>query len=171
MDAVEHRVIADRKSGLAAIRVAESVDCAAMARVINSAFALETFLEGTRTNEDQLREMMRKGAFLLGHDAAEALLASVYVEVRGARGYFGMLAVDPKRQGMGLGRAMVEAAEEYCRAKGCEAMDLTTLSLRLELPPFYRKLGYVETGTEEFRPARPLKDSVECHCIVMSKGL
>jgi GNAT superfamily N-acetyltransferase len=171
MDAVERRVTTRVKSDLAAIRVAESVDCAAMARVINSAFAIETFLEGSRTNEEQLREMMKGGVFLLGHDAAGALLASVYVEVRGLRGYFGVLAVDPKRQGGGLGRAMVDAAEEYCRKRGCEAMDITTLSLRTELPLFYRKLGYVETGTEEFRPARPMKGSIECHCIVMSKGL
>jgi hypothetical protein len=50
-------------------------------------------------------------------------------------------------------------------------MDITVLSLRTELPPFYRKLGYVETGAEEFRTSRPLKDGVQCHCIVMSKAL
>ena len=49
---------------------------------------------------------------------------------------------------------MVGVAEEYCRAKGCGAMDLCVLSLRPELPPLYRKLGYVESGVEEFHPAR-----------------
>jgi GNAT superfamily N-acetyltransferase len=86
-------------------------------------------------------------------------------------GYFAVLAVDPKQQGNGLGRKMVEAAEEYCREKGCEGMDLTVLSLRPELPPISRKLGYVETGVEEFRPSRSLKKGFECHCIVMSKEL
>jgi hypothetical protein len=50
-------------------------------------------------------------------------------------------------------------------------MDITVLSLRPELPPFYRRLGYLESGTEEFRPSRPLKSGAECYCIVMSKGL
>ena len=50
-------------------------------------------------------------------------------------------------------------------------MDITVLSLRPELPPYYRKLGYVETGTEEFHPSRPLKAGVECHCIRMTKVL
>ena len=142
-----------------------------MARLINSAFAVETFIDGQRTNEAELLERMQKGEFLLACDRAGELVASVYVEVRGSRGYFGMLAVDPQRQGNGLGGRMVEAAEEDCREKGCTAMDLTVLSLRPELPPIYRKLGYVENGVEEFRPSRPLKPGVECHCIVMSKAL
>lgn len=146
-------------------------DRASMVELINSAFAVEKFLEGNRTNERELAERMQKGEFLLGHDDSGTLVAAVYVELRGPRGYFGMLAVDPKRQGSGIGRKMVEAAEEYCREKGCTAMDLTVLSLRPELPPLYRKLGYVENGTEEFRPSRPLKDSLQCHCIVMSKAL
>ena len=142
-----------------------------MAALINAAFAVETFIEGTRTDEVNLTEMMRRGEFLLGHDAAGGLLASVYVEQRGERGYLGMLAVDPQRQGLGLGRAMVEAAEQHCREKRCKAMDLTVLSLRPELPPFYRKLGYADSGVEEFRPSRPLKAGVQCCCTVMSKAL
>jgi GNAT superfamily N-acetyltransferase len=159
------------KSNLVSIRVAEPDDRAAMAALINAAFAIETFIDGARTDEEDLRERMQKGTFLLGYDATEQLVASVYVELRGSRGYFGMLAVEPAHQGAGLGRKMVEAAEEFCRKEGCEAMDLTVLSLRPELPPIYRKLGYVEIGTEEFRPSRPLKDGLECHCIVMSKEL
>jgi len=50
-------------------------------------------------------------------------------------------------------------------------VDIVVLSLRTDLPPFYRKLGYVETGREEFRTSRPLKDGVECHGITMSKAL
>lgn len=153
------------------IRVATASDCAAVTRVINSAFAVEKFIEGERTDEAEVRDRMQKGEFLLGYDDSDALIACVYIEVRGKRGYFGMLAVDPRQQGSGLGRKMVEAAEEYCRGQGCTAMDLTVLSLRPELPPIYRKLGYEQTGVEEFRPSRPLKPGVQCHCIVMSKEL
>lgn len=153
------------------IRWATQSDCAAMARLINSAFAVEKFIEGDRTDEAEVLDRMQKGEFLLGHDDSDALIACVYVEVRSVRGYFGMLAVDPQRQGTGIGREMVEAAEEYCGGKGCTAMDLVVLSLRPELPPIYRKLGYEQTGVEEFRPSRPLKPGVQCHCIVMSKEL
>ena len=139
-----------------AIRTATTADKPAIIAVTNDAFAVETFLTGARTDEERLTEMMNKGTFLLAHDPFGRLLASVYIELRGRRGYFGMLTVDPAHQGAGLGRTMVQAAEEYCRSRGCDVLDLSVLSLRPELPPFYRKLGYMETGTEKFRPSRPL---------------
>lgn len=159
------------KLSIPRVRLASIDDMPAMVEVINSAFAVESFLEGTRTDVNRLAEVMQKGEFLLAHDDADNLVASVYIEVRGTRGYFGMLAVLPSHQNQGLGRAMVQAAEEHCRQRGCTRMDLTTLSLRPELPKFYSRLGYTETGTEEFHPSRPLRPGVECHCIVMSKTL
>jgi len=143
----------------------------AIVRVVNDAFAIETFIDGTRTDDARMAELMQTGEFLVAEDASGRIVASVYTEVRGERGYLGMLAVAPSRQGTGLGRQMVEAAEVHCRRHGCKHIDICVLSLRTELLPLYRKLGYVETGTEEFHPTRPLKDGVECHCINMSKPL
>ena len=153
------------------IRTATAADMPAMIPVVNAAFAIETFLDGTRTDEERMAEMMRKGDFLVAENPAGQVVATVYVEVRGERGYFGMLAIDPRQQGTGLGRRMVEAAEKHCRQHRCKHVDIVVLSLRTDLPPFYRKLGYVETGREEFRTSRPLKDGAECHGITMSKAL
>ena len=152
------------------IRLATLANVPAMMLLINAAF-IETFLEGNRTNAQQLTDMMQKGSFLLGFRSSGELVASMFVKVQGERGYFGMLAVAPLHQGKGFARQMVAAAESYCREQGCTAMDLTVLSLRPELPPLYSKLGYIETGTEEFHPTRPLKPGQACHCIVMSKPL
>lgn len=151
------------------IRIATMDDRTAMMPAINEAFAIEKFLEGTRTDEGRLAEMMESGEFLVAQNRSGEIVASVFVEVKGKRGYLGMLAVDPAEQGKGLGRVMVGAVENYCRKKGCSGVDLVIINLRTDLPPFYRKLGYVETGTEEFHPSRKLKPGVECHCIVMSK--
>jgi len=79
--------------------------------------------------------MMRKGEILAAEDDNRRLLGCVYVEVRGARGYLGQLAVDPARQGRGLGMRIREAAEEHLRRQGCEAVDILVLNLRPELPP------------------------------------
>ncbi len=153
------------------VRLATPADRPRLVELINSAFAIERFIEGTRTSDDDLTGLMAKGSFLIAEDNAGRLLASVYVERRGARGYLGMLSVAPAHQGNGLSRHVVEAAEEHLREQGCEAVDITVLSLRPELLPIYRRFGYEEIGTEEFRPSRPLRPGVECHCIVMSKKL
>lgn len=153
------------------VRVASEADAASIAAVTNAAFAIETFLEGMRTDAQRVAEMIPQGTFLVCAGRDEQLVACVYVETRGARGYFGMLAVDPLYQGKGTGARMVRAAEDYCRDRGCKAMDITVLSLRPELLPFYHRLGYAEIGTEDFHPSRPLKADATCHSILMSKNL
>lgn len=152
-------------------REAADADRPRLITLINSAFAIETFLEGTRTDEERLAAMMAKGTILVAEDGDGRLLGSVYTERRGARGYLGMLAVDPARQSPGLARRLVEAAEDLFRRQGYEAVDIVVLSLRPELPPIYRRYGYIETGTEPFKPSQPLRPGLECHGIVMSKRL
>ncbi len=166
----------ERSKTSAQVRVAAEIDAAAIAAVTNAAFAIETFIEGMRTDALRVVEMMRQGVFLVCAQASEQrgdeqIVASVYVETRGSRGYFGMLAVDPLYQGKGFGARMVQAAEDYCRELGCAAMDVTVLSLRPELLPLYHRLGYAETGKEDFRPSRPMRAGAECYSILMSKDL
>src|SRR5205809_4326026 len=73
------------------------------------------------------------------------------------------------RQGTGLGRRMMDTAENYFREAGCRAVNLRVISARTPLPAFYRHLGYRETGTAPFAPDVPVK--VPCHYILMSKTL
>jgi len=80
-----------------------------------------------------------------------------------------LLAVSPPRQGEGLGRTLVAAAENYFRAKDCRAVELRIISLRTPLPPFYHHLGYAEIGTAPFSPS--LQSKVPGHYIIMSKVL
>src|SRR6185312_2560266 len=159
----------DQQPGLR-IRVATAADMPTMIHIVNAAFTIEDFLEGTRTDEQRMTEMMKKGTFLVAETAGD-IVASVYCEMRGERAYFGMLAVDPLQQGTGLGRKMIDAAESFSRENGAKVIDIAVLNLRPELPPLYRKFGYIEMGTEEFKPSRPLKPGVECHAIIMSKQL
>jgi len=152
------------------IRLATITDEPSMVSLINQAFAVETFLDGQRTSVPEIREMFKTGEFLVAI-ANDILVALVYTEMRGERGYFGMLSVSASRQGTGLGRAMIQAAELHCRKKGCQRMELTVLSLRAELPPLYRKFGYTETGREPFRTTRQVAGNQPCELIRMSKHL
>jgi predicted N-acetyltransferase YhbS len=153
------------------IRPATEADIPRLVRMVNAAFSIETFLEGTRTDAESLAATMAKGKVLVAEDAEGQALGSIYVEVRGERGYMGMLAVDPARQGQGLGGLLVGKAEEILRHAGCQAVDICVLSLRPELLPLYRRFGFQESGTEEFNHGRSFREPVECHMVVMSKVL
>jgi ribosomal protein S18 acetylase RimI-like enzyme len=107
---------------------------------------------------------------LLAGDA-HGLAGSVYVRAEPPRGYFGMLAVHPGHQGSGLGRALIEAAEEHCREAGCDLMDLSVVNLREELFPWYERLGYAVSGEVPW-PENDLHElSRPAHFITMSKPL
>ncbi len=151
------------------IRATVTGDIPALVRLINTAFIVEQFVfEGDRINAEETQAFMETGKFLVAEDSG-GFAGCVYVEVRQGRGYLGLLAVDPSRQGTGLGRKLVAAAEDYFRTAGCSAVDLRVISQRTPLPPFYRRLGYAEIGTAPFSPT--LQAKVPGHYIVMSKRL
>jgi ribosomal protein S18 acetylase RimI-like enzyme len=150
-------------------RTAQLADSENIARLVNAAFRPERFFIDTdRTNLEKVRALLQKGEFLLAEEK-DALAGCIYVELRGEHGYFGLLAVDPARQRSGLGSRLVAAAEEYCRAAGCQFMDLTIVNLRTELPGFYHRLGYVESGTLPFPSDQQANQP--CHLVRMSKRL
>src|SRR4051812_633936 len=107
------------------IRPAVDSDRPRLIPLINSAFSVETFLQGPRTDEDRLIAAMQKGMILVAEDEQGSLLASLYTELRGNHGYVGMLAVDPDHQRGGLARRLMEAAEDRFRAQGCDAVEIT----------------------------------------------
>lgn len=152
------------------IRKAEERDIPAIVELVNLAYRVEDFfIDGNRTHEGEVGDLLGRDTFLLAEDDSGALLASVHVRVSRDRGYFGMLSVQPGLQGSGLGRRMVAEAERFAAESGCLAMDLTYVNLREELPAFYRKLGYRETGTAPFTDTWKLRTPAEF--VTMSREL
>ena len=153
------------------LREADERDIPAMIEVVNAAFKAEAFfVNRPRTHPVQLAEHFRFGRFLLAHHSAE-LIASVYYELRGERGYIGMLAVRPTEQGRGLGKAMMQAVENTLREAGCRIAELSVVSVRTALPPIYRRLGYHETGFAEVPEELLQKLTMPVQLIRMEKSL
>jgi N-acetylglutamate synthase-like GNAT family acetyltransferase len=151
------------------LRLAEAADTEALVRLINQAFAVEKIvIEGERIDSEKVRALFETGNFLLLYEA-EQLVGCVYVEVKGKRGYLGLLGVRPDRQKSGFGRRLTTAAEDFLRKAGCQAVDLRIVSVRAELPPFYERLGYAATAIAPIPDTIALK--IPSHFIVMSKRL
>jgi len=151
-------------------RIATAADTAKITTVINAAFRIAEgfFVDGLRISEAEVEQHLNKGVFLLA-ETADTLNGCVYVELRGERSYLGLLSVDPDSQQSGLGSFLMVAAENYCRERGSRFMDIYIVNLRAELPPFYQRRGYTETGTSPFPDY--LITKIPCHFINMSKAL
>jgi predicted N-acetyltransferase YhbS len=152
------------------LRVAGMPEAKAITDVINAAFrqAESFFVEADRVDPEKAQGLLRTGEFLVS-DEDDVITGCVYVEMRGDRSYLGLLAVDPKAQGSGLGSKLMSAAEDHCRTAGSQFMDIQIVSLRKELPEFYHRRGYVEAGTAPFTAG--LDPKLPCHFVKMSKPL
>jgi ribosomal protein S18 acetylase RimI-like enzyme len=61
------------------------------------------------------------------------------------------LVVSKDAQGHGLGRMLLEAAEESMRKKGCHLVEVTSNDRRAAAHAFYRHLGYERSSIRFFK--------------------
>jgi ribosomal protein S18 acetylase RimI-like enzyme len=80
-------------------------------------------------------------------EAEGGLVASVMVGQDGHRGWAYYLAVAPRLQGQGLGRAMMQAAEDWLQARGVWKAQLMVREDNAGVRAFYERLGYRDTRT------------------------
>lgn len=157
----------------ARLRTAVAADLDALTSLIHRAFHVECcFLIEDCVDTGRVEASMAHGEFLV-LATASALQGAVFCEIGGPLpsqvGRIGMLSVEPALQGKGLGSKLVTAAESYFRQHGCSRVELRYLDRRVDLPPFYRKLGYVECGSDPFPEGVEVR--MPCRLERMSKAL
>lgn len=95
---------------------------------------------------DPKRDIQRKllvnpELFLVGL-VENVVVATAMAGYEGHRGWINYLAVSPDCQRQGLGRAIMEAAEQCLRAIGCPKINLQVRTGNQQAIDFYRQLGF-----------------------------
>lgn len=150
------------------IAAATPADAPALKALLESAYRGDSARRGWNHEADILDDER------IGIEELEALLADPAVTILIARddetligcvavtrkdsamGYLGMLCVLPTLQSGGLGRRLLDAAEDHGRAIGITRMEMTVIDSRDSLIAWYERRGYASTG--ERRPFPVLRD-------------
>jgi ribosomal protein S18 acetylase RimI-like enzyme len=95
---------------------------------------------------DPVKDIRRKlrvqpDMFLVGL-LGERLVATVMAGYEGHRGWINYLAVDPDYRRRGLGRRMMEEAEERLRALGSPKINLQVRGANADVIEFYERIGF-----------------------------
>jgi GNAT superfamily N-acetyltransferase len=114
------------------------------------------YLDGSRTDEASIAALVQApGSVLLKClDGAGRLVGCVHLEKEEGHLHLGTFAVSPEIQAQGLGRLLLERAEDYARENGCDRIVITVVSARTELIAWYERRGYVPTGKRIPFPAK-----------------
>ncbi len=90
--------------------------------------------------------LARKGtnAAVLAGRNGDGLVASVLVGHDGHRGWVYYVAVDSDHRHKGYGHAIMDAAENWLRARGIEKLQLMVRGDNTGVHAFYQSLGYLE---------------------------
>lgn len=110
------------------------------------------FIDGQRTDENEVSELIKRenSILMLCHENNE-LLATLQLQKTGTKAYLGMFAVDPMKQGRGIGYALLKQAEDYAINKWCcQKMRMLVITIRTELIDWYIRHGYKKSGI--FKP-------------------
>jgi ribosomal protein S18 acetylase RimI-like enzyme len=168
------------------ITIAAKEDIASIEKLVNSAYRGDSsrkgwtteadLLDGIRTNKDVLSGMINRGdsIVLKCNNAKNQLVGCVYLQKKEDKLYLGMLTVAPDIQAQGIGKKLLQAAEEYAQTQQCTAITITVISLRQELIKWYERRGYKATGERKPFPSNDPRFGLpkqQLEFIVMEKQL
>ena len=137
--------------------IAQSLHAEPLAEFINKAYRGDTsrqgwtteadLIEGTRTDAELISKVINdENSTLLLLMEGHLIIACVELRTEGHKTYLGMLTVSPERQGQGIGKRMMAAAEDHAQSNGSRMIYMTVLTPRKELIAWYERHGYKNTG-------------------------
>lgn len=150
---------------------AELSEASTIAQLVNSSYRGESsrlgwtseadLLDGLRTTTQEVAAIIqREDAFILIGVERDEIVACLCCEWQALAGHntahLGMIAVKPKHQNKGYGKAMIGAAEAMTARKWrVVGYHMAVISMRHTLIAFYERLGYQRTGEFVAFPENP----------------
>lgn len=169
------------------LRYAQPSDAADVVALIESAYRGEVsragwtteadLLDGQRTDPEEIQGILEDPhARLLLVVRAGTLVGCVLLKDEGGRAYIGMFAVRPGLQGQGMGKMLLEGAEQRAMLEfGAKMARMTVIEQRTELIAWYERRGYRNTArTEPFPYGDPrfgLPKRPDLRFVVLEKTL
>jgi ribosomal protein S18 acetylase RimI-like enzyme len=143
------------------MRIAKVEEAAAISQLMNKAYRGDTakkgwtheadLLGGIRTDESQVSSIISNGNgnFHLMTNEGDEIIGLVFLQPKEDSLYLGSLTVDPEQQANGIGRKLLEYAENVAIQSGLGKIKMTVITERTELIAWYERRGYVNTGIKE----------------------
>lgn len=143
------------------VEYATHQDIPAIVDLLNSAYRGERSTKGwtteahliageVRSDARQVSEVMAKdGSVFLKYMAEDGRMLGCVNLQNNERGvYLGMFSVEPELQGGGIGKKLLQAADDHARKIGASHIYMYVISLREELINWYKRYGFEETGEQ-----------------------
>ncbi len=129
------------------------------------------YIKGDRTSEASLREELARkpdSTFLIAEiDSDLPICGCVWLEpLATGNWYLGSLSIDPQQQNSGLGRSLLQMAEQWAKNRGARVIEMHVVNVRDTLIAWYERRGYHLTGVThpfpygDHRFGTPLRDDL-----------
>jgi len=140
------------------ITPATANDVSQLEQLVNSAYRGEGSKQGWTTEADLLcgarvteesllKDLSHPGiSIYLYRNANRELEGCVLLQNKAGKLYVGMLSVSPGLQNKGIGKILLQQAEQVAKQQGCIALTMTVITLRTSLIAWYQRHGYQQTG-------------------------
>ena len=130
-------------------------------------------IHGPRIKPQQLAELIGKAkSFILLGFIKQQMVACAHIQQQDDTAYIGMLTVDTQRQNAGLGKQILDKAEQFASQQlGCTTFQLSVISVRESLIQFYLRRGYQRTGELQPYPLQanagtPIVDNLHIESLI-----
>jgi ribosomal protein S18 acetylase RimI-like enzyme len=167
------------------ISKATATDAPELNRLVNSAYRGDSsrqgwtteadLLDGTRTDAIAIKELIETpGITVLKYVVEDEIIGCVELKKEDGKLYLGMLTVNPTTQGKGIGKQLLNAAEEEATKQNCSSLFMTVISVRKELIDWYVRHGYQLTGARKpfaFNDPRFGQPKMKLEFVVLEKKL